>query len=66
MLAYIRLRLLLAIPVVFGVSVLVFASLYLLPGQIIQRNNFYDAKIKGVKNDARGIYLWLYDAYVES
>jgi peptide/nickel transport system substrate-binding protein len=39
---------------------------WILPGQIIQRNNFYDAKIKGVKNDARGIYLWLYDAYVES
>jgi ABC-type dipeptide/oligopeptide/nickel transport system permease component len=35
MLAYIRLRLLLAIPVIFGVSVLVFASLYLLPGDAV-------------------------------
>jgi peptide/nickel transport system permease protein len=35
MLAYVRLRLLLAIPVVFGVSVLVFASLYLLPGDAV-------------------------------
>src|SRR6185436_8472880 len=33
--AYIRLRLLLAIPVIFGVSVLVFASLYLLPGDAV-------------------------------
>jgi peptide/nickel transport system substrate-binding protein len=39
---------------------------WILPGQIIQRNNFFDAKIKGVKADARGVYLWLYDAYVES
>ncbi len=30
--AYIRLRLLIAVPVIFGVSLLVFASLYLLPG----------------------------------
>jgi peptide/nickel transport system permease protein len=36
MLAYLRLRLLLAIPVIFGVSVLVFASLYLLPGDAVQ------------------------------
>jgi peptide/nickel transport system permease protein len=35
MLAYLRLRLLLAIPVVFGVSVLVFSSLYLLPGDAV-------------------------------
>jgi ABC-type dipeptide/oligopeptide/nickel transport system permease component len=36
MAAYIRLRLLIAIPVIFGVSVLVFASLYLLPGDAVQ------------------------------
>jgi peptide/nickel transport system permease protein len=36
MAAYIRLRLLVAIPVIFGVSVLVFASLYLLPGDAVQ------------------------------
>src|SRR3954452_11750525 len=35
MAAYIRLRLLVAIPVVFGVSLLVFASLYLLPGDAV-------------------------------
>lgn len=34
--AYIRLRLLAAIPVVIGVSILVFASLYLLPGDPVQ------------------------------
>jgi peptide/nickel transport system substrate-binding protein len=39
---------------------------WILPGQVLTRNNFYDAKIKGVKPDARGIYLWLYDAYVEA
>jgi len=44
----------------------IMTNAWILPGQIIQRNNFYDAKIKGVKPDARGIYLWLYDAYVES
>ena len=33
--AFIRTRLLLAIPVIFGVSVLVFASLYLLPGDAV-------------------------------
>ena len=38
---------------------------WILPGQTIVRNNFYTSKIKGVKPDARGIYLWLYDAYVE-
>jgi len=36
MFAYLRLRLLIAIPVVFGVSVLVFSSLYLLPGDAVQ------------------------------
>jgi peptide/nickel transport system permease protein len=36
MAAYVRLRLLLAIPVIFGVSLLVFASLYLLPGDAVQ------------------------------
>src|SRR4051812_44700304 len=35
MLAYLRTRLLLAIPTLFGVSVLVFASLYLLPGDAV-------------------------------
>lgn len=39
---------------------------WILPGQVIVRNNFYDAKIKGVKPDGRGIYLWLYDTYVEA
>ncbi len=39
---------------------------WILPGQVLVRNNFYAANIKGVKPDARGIYLWLYDAYVES
>lgn len=36
MASYIRLRLLVAIPVIIGVSMLVFASLYLLPGDPIQ------------------------------
>ena len=39
---------------------------WILPGQVITRNNFYAANIKDVKPDARGIYLWLYDTYVES
>ena len=34
--AYLRLRLLAAIPVIIGVSILVFASLYLLPGDPVQ------------------------------
>jgi peptide/nickel transport system substrate-binding protein len=45
---------------------LIMNNAWILPGQVIVRNNFYSAKIKGVKPDARGIYLWLYDAYVES
>lgn len=36
-----------------------------IPGQAIVRNNFYAASVKGIKPDARGIYLWLYDAYIE-
>ncbi len=39
---------------------------WILPGQVIVRNNFYAANIKGVKPDARGIYLWFYDAYIQS
>lgn len=36
-----------------------------IPGQAIVRNNFYAASVKGIRPDARGIYLWLYDAYIE-
>jgi peptide/nickel transport system substrate-binding protein len=35
------------------------------PMQAIVRNNFYAAEIKDVKPDARGIYLWWYDTYIE-
>lgn len=36
------------------------------PMQALIRNNFYAANIKGIKPDARGIYVWLYDAYIEA
>ena len=36
-----------------------------IPTQVIVRNNFWSTRVKGHRPDARGIYIWLYDAYVE-
>jgi peptide/nickel transport system substrate-binding protein len=36
-----------------------------IPTQVIVRNNFWSTRVKGARPDARGIYIWLYDAYVE-
>ncbi len=38
---------------------------YVIPGQVIVRNNIFHTSVKGARPDARGIYIWLYDAYIE-
>jgi peptide/nickel transport system substrate-binding protein len=37
---------------------------WIYPVQALKRNNFVDANVRGIKQDSRGIYPWLYDTYI--